>query len=110
MFPTIVFDGFYEDPDRVVNHALQYSYFHKPEANYPGERSPRIDEIDQKYVSRKIAQIIPDGHLLNPEEWTIQSNFQKTYPYSDDENDPLNLGWASYRLVNCNFDCSNLFD
>ena len=79
LFPTLVVDDFLDDPDYVLDLALNAEYRDPGHTNYPGVASKkRIHEIDQKLFDSILQKIF--GYywdLYNPVRFMVDMEFQR---------------------------------
>jgi len=94
MFPTICIDNFYDNPDEIRNFALSLDYSWKA-GNFPGKRTVPLEHISSYFYEQFCKRLfsIFYNFSLDDLEVSVNTHFQKIYPYSKDENDPLNFGW-----------------
>lgn len=94
MYPLIIFDNFYNDPDSIVEIANSVEYSPSEDGRWPGVRSKHLWEFDRDlfvYTGEKIL------HLFNeelPKYWEFEMQFQKTSPFGDNQYHPKNKGWV----------------
>tara|TARA_B000000609_G_scaffold156603_1_gene149485 strand:+ start:748 stop:1434 length:687 start_codon:yes stop_codon:yes gene_type:complete len=93
-FPTVCYDGFYKDPDSIVDFALSLDY-HSDLGRYPGCRTKCLSKIDKNlYHScmHKFLSMFDD--FDEPNIGVIgQTSFQKTWRFSNKKEHPVNKGW-----------------
>ena len=80
MIPTIIYDDFFEDPDKIVEYANTLDYSEN-NSNYPGIRSNLLHEINPdlySYIAHRIIKIFyPDSKTCGFESLM---GFQKINP------------------------------
>ena len=95
IYPTVVLDNFFNNPDTIRDYALSLSYAPDEEGRWPGQRTPMLHTIDESLVyafAKKILSVYYDtgSHVY----WDgIQMAFHKIKPYSTNKNSLLNQGW-----------------
>ena len=93
-FPTVCYDGFYKDPDSVVDFALSLDY-HVDEGRYPGCRTKCLSKIDKNFAHASLHKFL--SMFDDFDEPTIgiecQTAFQKTWRFSNKKEHPVNKGW-----------------
>ena len=89
-YPISIFDHYYNDPDAIREYALSLEYT-KITGFFPGYRTECLSTISKEFWELSYQKFLPDN--INPDEYTILSQFQKVYRFSNDPEDPVNLGW-----------------
>ena len=93
MIPTIIYDDFFEDPDKIVEYANTLDYPVNA-GNYPGKRSLPLHEINPdlySYITNRIVRIFyPDSESCHYESFM---GFQKISAQHDDMYHIKNRGW-----------------
>jgi len=96
VFPTSIFDNFYDDPDSVREYALSLEY-RNWRGTYPGLRSKPLPEINKGFWQRsyhKVLSMFGDYyHTEDDTNYTVDSCFQKISRFSSDPEDPVNAGY-----------------
>ena len=96
VFPTSIFDNFYDDPDSVREYALSLEYKNW-RGTYPGLRSKPLPEINKGFWQRsyhKVLSMFGDYyHTEDDTNYTVDSCFQKISRFSSDPEDPVNAGY-----------------
>lgn len=93
LFPTTIVEDFYQDPDQIRSFALSLPY-RETIGYWPGFKSNRLDQVDPTLngeMCKKFLSVYYD--FLNPLEYTIRTEFELSYPHSDDKPNPINRGW-----------------
>ena len=92
MFPYIVYDNFFEDPDLVVDFANSLEY-RMGDGSWPGVRTNDIGHYDydfKKLVIDKICRLFyPDSDY----QWYVKTVFQKVEGMHEDKYHIKNRGW-----------------
>lgn len=92
MFPYIVYDNFFDDPDLVVDFANSLEY-KMGDGSWPGVRTEDIGYYDydfKKIIVNKICRLFyPDSKY----QWYIKTTFQKVEGMHDDKYHIKNRGW-----------------
>jgi len=95
IYPTVVLDNFFTNPDTIRDFALSLPYERDADGRWPGERSPMLHTHNEDLVfsfAKKIISIYYDNGM--EVFWDgIQMAFQKIKPYSSNKNSLLNKGW-----------------
>lgn len=96
MIPPSCFDNFYEHPDSVRDFALSLDYYSAPEdCNYPGERTLCLSSIDFNFFQYSICKLFSSFFDVDTLTNVVGNTyFQKIYPYHEQQNHPMNTGWA----------------
>ena len=89
-YPISIFDHYYNDPDAIREYALSLEYTKAP-GFFPGYRTECLSTISKEFWELSYQKFLPDN--INPDEYIIRSQFQKIYRFSNDPEDPVNLGW-----------------
>tara|TARA_R100001086_G_scaffold68663_1_gene32548 strand:- start:3193 stop:3840 length:648 start_codon:yes stop_codon:yes gene_type:complete len=84
LFPTIVIDNFFEDPDMALQHAKTFDYKPPEDGSYPGTRSENVDKTFFQFTTKKMmAALYPMDYRSMT--WAGSQFFQKiegkNYPY-----------------------------
>jgi hypothetical protein len=84
LFPTLVIDNFFEDPESVLQYANTLKYKAPEDGSYPGTRSENLDNVFFQFVTKKImAALYPMNYRYM--NWAGSQFFQKIngadYPY-----------------------------
>jgi len=82
MWPTLIVDNFFDDPDKIINFSKPLTY--KPAENHrwPGTRSPQLDQVDKEFFNwstKKIMMLLFPMNIGNI-KWKALQHFQKI-PY-----------------------------
>ena len=91
MFPTLIVDDFFPDPDKIVEFAEQQE-FYPNDGRWPGTRTAPLHELDNhlfNYISTKIHSLFYD----RIEQYFMEIKFQKITPFHEDQYHPKNRGW-----------------
>ena len=100
MYPNLVIDNFFDDPDSIVNFSKKLNYLPSDDGTWPGLRTENLHLINWRLfdsVCRKITHLF----YSNCESWTYQLSFQKVMPFSENQYDKKNCGWV--HRDECNF-------
>ena len=54
LFPTIVIDNFFENPEMVLEHSKKFEYRFPEDGKYPGTRSENVDTTFFQFTTKKI--------------------------------------------------------
>lgn len=100
MYPSIIVDNFFPDPDRIVELSKQLQYAPDPEGRWPGVRSQHFYEIDREFHDYFCRRVLRNFyHDLSGVDWTVVAGFQKTKPFTEDQYHIKNRGWAHFDLA-----------
>ena len=94
MYPVVVQDNFFPDPDAIVEYSQQLEYLTDPNGRWPGKRSKYFHELDHElfaFVGTKIHNIFYENP---PQFWEMEMSFQITSPLHEDPTNKKNLGWV----------------
>ena len=87
-YPISIFDNFYNNPDAVREYALSLEYT-KITGFFPGYRTECLSTINKEFWELSYQKFLPDN--INPDEYTILSQFQKVYRFSNDPKESYDL-------------------
>lgn len=93
MYPITVVDGFFEDPDKVVDFAMEQEFFPSDDGRWPGKRTRQLWELDRTLYDWTCVKIMSLFHPEIPPHWEFEIAFQLISPYSNHQYDPKNRGW-----------------
>jgi len=82
MWPTLIVDNFFDDPDKIINFSKQLNYKKDEEHHWPGTRSLPLDQVDKIFFdwsTRKIMMLLFPMHVEQL-KWKAIQHFQKI-PY-----------------------------
>ena len=93
-FPTVCYDGFYKDPEKVVDFALSLDYY-SDVGRYPGCRTKCLSTIDMDFAHESINKVLSMfGDFDDPNViMDAETAFHKTWRFSTDPCSPANDGW-----------------
>ena len=79
MFPTIIVDDFFDDPDEVRKFALSLDYYKDEENRWPGLRTKSLHEISPGFYNKTICRLLNIFYNTNHQEynWSAIMHFQK---------------------------------
>tara|TARA_B100002019_G_C21150090_1_gene537781 strand:+ start:46 stop:702 length:657 start_codon:yes stop_codon:yes gene_type:complete len=101
MYPSIIYDNFFDNPDAVVEYAKSLEY-HMNDGRWPGARTKDLSEINpelKENIARRIVNIFFPDRMAT---WYSQMTFQEVWPMHDDQYHIKNRGWI-------HLDCSVQF-
>ncbi len=129
LFPTIVVDNFFDDPDYVLGLAKTVEYTDPSPTNHPGVVSKKkIQEIDNRLFNTIVQKIF--GYfwdLRNPLKYMVDIEFQKIDSLGEgvihvdsagalaagiiylDKNAPRDTGTSFYRLLDDRYEIKQEF-
>jgi len=94
-FPSLCFNDFYKDPDKVRDFALSLDGYTNKYGAHPGLRCKMLSEYDSDFYRQSV-----DKFMSLFDDWggagasfNCSTSFQKIHRYSSDPNDPVNQGW-----------------
>ncbi len=93
MYPNLIVDNFFEDPDSIVDLSTNLQYSPSDNGRWPGLRSNYLHKIYPRlfdFISTKITHLFYD----TCESWTYEITFQKINPYSENQYNKKNCGWV----------------
>ena len=97
MYPNLIVDNFFEDPDSIVEIANNVIYQPNQEGWWPGLRSNYLHNTHPRLfdsITRKITSLF--FHDCN--EWSYEVFFQKVTPFTKNQYDKKNCGWVHLDL------------
>ena len=79
MFPTMIVDDFFEDPNEVRKFALSLDYFKDPENRWPGLRTKSLHEISPPFYNKTMCRLLNIYYNTNHHQysWSAIMHFQK---------------------------------
>ena len=93
MYPNLIVDNFFEDPNSIVEIANSVAYNPTKEGWWPGSRSNYLHNIHPRLfdsITRKITSLFFD----TCKEWSYEVCFQKVIPFSKNQYYKKNCGWV----------------
>ena len=66
IFPTLVIDSFFEDPDKIVSYSKTLTYTPDEEKRWPGVRTESLHQINYNFFNSTLTKIVS---LLYPMEY-----------------------------------------
>ena len=96
MYPNLIVDNFFEDPDSIVEIANSVVY-NPTRGWWPGAMSNYLHNIHPRLfdsITRKITNLYYD----DCKEWSYEVFFQKVIPFSKNQYDKKNCGWVHLDL------------
>jgi hypothetical protein len=125
-FPVTVVDGFFDNPDKVVDYALSCDYKKAEDGRWPGKRSEPLHIINPKLFEISGDKLISLFYKGDFPSWNIAANFQIVdNTYSDgwvhrdmndiitgivylNKNENLKSGTSIYRTKKDRFDVKQI--
>jgi hypothetical protein len=97
-FPTICVDGFYDDPDSVLEYALSLEYKNDADTTgyYPGNRTKPLHILNPelfRVFSERVFSLYYDLEHGRPVTWNIYTAFHKIPMMHNDPDNLRNVGW-----------------
>ena len=82
MWPTLIVDNFFDDPDKIINFSKQLNYKRSEDHHWPGTRSPQLGKVDKPFFDWSTKKIMMLLFPMNIEQikWNAIQHFQKI-PY-----------------------------
>ena len=93
MYPITVVDGFFDEPDKIVDFAMEQEFYASDDGRWPGKRSKQLWELDRTLYDWTCVKIMSLFHPEIPRNWEFEIAFQLITPYSKHQYDPKNRGW-----------------
>ena len=93
MYPNLIVDNFFEDPDSIVDLSTNIQYSPSDNGRWPGLRSNYLHRIYPRlfdFICTKITHLFYD----TCKSWTYEITFQKVNPFSKNQYDKKNCGWV----------------
>ena len=93
MYPNLIVDNFFEDPDSIVDLSKNLQYSSSDDGRWPGFRSNYLHRIYPRlfdFICTKITHLFYD----TCKSWTYEMTFQKVNPFSENQYDKKNCGWV----------------
>tara|TARA_B100000700_G_scaffold170147_1_gene187904 strand:+ start:195 stop:881 length:687 start_codon:yes stop_codon:yes gene_type:complete len=93
-FPTVCYDGFYKDPDSVVDFALSLDYY-SDVGRYPGCRTKCLSTIDNEFARTSLHKFLSMYDDFDEPDIVIdgETSFHKTWRFSKHQDSLANDGW-----------------
>ena len=91
MYPNLIVDNFFEDPDSIVDLSTNIQYSPSDDGRWPGLRSNYLHRIYPRlfdFITTKITHLFYD----TCKSWTYEITFQKVNPFSENQYDKKNCG------------------
>ena len=100
MYPSIIVDNFFPNPDEIVEYSKQLEYAPDPEGRWPGVRSQHFHLVDKEFHQYLGQRILRNFyHDMSGINWTLVAGFQKTSPFHEDQYHIKNRGWTHHDLA-----------
>ena len=99
MYPNLIVDNFFEDPDSIVDLSTNIQYAPSDDGRWPGLRSNYLHRIYPRFfdfITTKITHLFYD----TCKSWTYEMTFQKVNPFSENQYDKKNCGWIHRDKIN----------
>jgi|TARA_R100000231_G_scaffold92960_1_gene69855 hypothetical protein len=94
LFPTIVIDNFFDDPEMVLKHAETFDYKFPIDGAYPGARSDNVDLKFFQFTTKKMmAALYPMNYRSMT--WSGDQYFQKINGKDYPEEGWVHQDWTS---------------
>lgn len=93
MYPITVVDGFFDEPDKIVDFAMQQEFYTSDDGRWPGKRTKQLWELDRTLYDYTCIKILSLFHPEVPAHWDFEISFQLISPFSKHQYDPKNRGW-----------------
>ena len=92
MYPITVVDGFFDEPDKIVDFAMEQEFHASEDGRWPGKRSKQLWELEYDLYNSICQKISSLFHPENP-QWDYEMAFQLITPYTKHQYSPKNRGW-----------------
>ena len=93
-YPITIVDNFFEDPDGIVEQAMELRFYTPNSGNWPGTRTKSLHVEQPRFFSHFGQKL----HLLHyesaPEYWNLQCHYQLIHPFAEDKYSKKNRGWV----------------
>lgn len=92
MYPTLICDDFFANPDSIVEYANTLTYT-SGNGKWPGKRTEPLDKINPELQEQIAIKLLK---MFFPEErymYVANMTFQKITPFHEDKYHPKNRGW-----------------
>jgi len=94
LFPITIIDGFYPDPDSIVDFAKSQKYAPSSTGAWPGVRSESLQEINSNMYDYFCKTLFSTFYNLGEGlSWHLETQFHTIEPRTKDKYDPKNCGW-----------------
>ena len=82
MWPTLIVDNFFDDPQKIINFSKQFKYESAIGGEWPGTRTDRIGKLDPEFFSWCTRKILMLLFPMNVEQikWKADQHFHRI-PY-----------------------------
>ena len=83
MWPTLIVDNFFDDPQKVINFSKRLKYERASGHEWPGTRTDHLGKIDKEFFLWSTTKIMMLLFPMNIEQikWNAIQHFQKI-PYN----------------------------
>tara|TARA_Y100000004_G_scaffold178717_1_gene221539 strand:+ start:327 stop:974 length:648 start_codon:yes stop_codon:yes gene_type:complete len=92
MYPTLIVDDFFENPDAIVDYANSLDYY-PTTGEYPGERSKCLSKLDGDLYQTICSDILDSFYPNKKYMFVCEIQFQRIKPFHEDKYHPRNRGW-----------------
>ena len=96
LYPVTILDNFFEEPDKIVDLALNTEYSEITDGRWPGVRSKNLSEINISlfnYIHRKLFYNFFENL---PHYWESNTTFSIIKPFHQDKYHLKNRGWIHH--------------
>jgi hypothetical protein len=90
MWPTIVLDNFFDDPNYIVQYSNSLEYLKEPSGRWPGKRAGIDDELKNAIIEKALSLYLSDSAIVR---CNIDATFQKIKRFSKNKEDSINRGF-----------------
>ena len=93
MFPTVIYDNFFVNPDKIVEFANNQDYFPTSDGAWPGCRTEQISVLAPELYADIGSRINSIFFPTCVDNYAIEMRFQKISPFHENQYDRKNRGW-----------------
>lgn len=105
MWPTIILDNFFDDPNSIVQYSNSLEYSKEPSGRWPGKRAFINDDLKFAIVEKALSLYLSDNAIVRCD---IQANFQKIKRFSDNKEDSANRGFLHKDSASANIELAGI--
>ena len=93
MFPTLIYDNFFDNPDRVVDYANSLEFIDTDTGAWPGKRTNDLSQINPQFKNEVVRKILGTFYPNHEYQYFAKLIFQKITPFHEDKYHIKNRGW-----------------
>ena len=97
-YPSLCVDDFYNDPDSVVEFALNCDFSVDTDGRWPGRRTASLNHVNQRFFHDFVVKVLSLLYDFNYHKasYTVESTFQLIEPFAQNYKSTQNQGWIHY--------------